>query len=340
MAVAGNSESARLEQARRSKAPVIIGGMVLAAATAGIALFVLNRAPKAGKPATESAATAPATAPAADNPPGPGAPAAPTAPSAPAAAGEPAAAPAAAAAEKKPDEAKGAAEKTAPTAAPEPDQGALAADKNARGPGHKAGGSRRRLAAKAAELAAARSAAEAAPAAEAPSQPQAPQKVEVVGQGPGDGAEKAPAAKDEKQDEKEDKKPDGTAAKAPAGQRVLKITSTPSGAEVLVDGASVGRTPFLDNKIDPASPHTVTVKKEGYDNNEHVIGASDWSRPHNGVQTLKLTIKLRKAGGGGGEKGKGAEAEAAAPPGDSASPASAKRDDKKDEKKDEAPASP
>jgi len=92
----------------------------------------------------------------------------------------------------------------------------------------------------------------------------------------------------------------------------------------------------VGNQIDPASPHAITLKKDGYENHEHMIGTSDWSRPRNGVQTLKLTIKLRKASGGsGGDKAKGADTEAAAPAGESATPA-----DKKDDKKDEAPASP
>jgi uncharacterized protein (TIGR02266 family) len=84
------------------------------------------------------------------------------------------------------------------------------------------------------------------------------------------------------------------AAKEPAkGASVLKISSTPAGAEVIVDGASVGKTPYLGNDVDPALPHSITLKRDGFEDHEHMISASDWPRAHSGVRTLKLNVKLR-----------------------------------------------
>ena len=59
---------------------------------------------------------------------------------------------------------------------------------------------------------------------------------------------------------------------------VLKITSSPTGAEVIVDGTSMGTTPFStgDVRSDLASPHSVTIKKDGFEAYEHMIGGSDW----------------------------------------------------------------
>jgi hypothetical protein len=342
MAAAVDSESKRLGRTRQSKTPVFAVGIAVAAATTVGALFLLNRAPSGASHGGESAAVAPANpapivaaAPAAAAAPTPTAAAAPPAGPAGDKTAAPAPTPAAGEPGKKPEEVQAAAGKTAPAAAAvEPAKPAMAiAEKPAAHvPGRKASRASRRLAAKGAEALAAAAAAAAAdsatPPAEKPDQA-APAKVEAAGQA---------ASADDKSaaPPKEDKDKATESAAGGQGQHVLRITSSPSGAEVVVDGASVGKTPYLGNQIDPASPHAITLKKDGYENHEHMIGSSDWSRPHNGVQTLKLSVKLRKAaGGGGGEKSKGADTEAAAAPADTATPAA-----KKDDKKDEAPASP
>jgi uncharacterized protein (TIGR02266 family) len=89
--------------------------------------------------------------------------------------------------------------------------------------------------------------------------------------------------------------PTGAAPPAPPPP-ILKISSTPAGAEVLIDGTSVGSTPFTSKTIDPASPHAITVRKDGYEPTERMIGGLDWSRPHgNGAPELKVNVKLRRA---------------------------------------------
>jgi uncharacterized protein (TIGR02266 family) len=113
-------------------------------------------------------------------------------------------------------------------------------------------------------------------------------------------------------------------AKPAGGGHVLKITSSPAGAEVIVDGTSMGTTPFSSGDIDPALPHSVTIKKDGFEAYEHMIGGSDWPRPKGGVRTLKLNAKLRSTGG----EAKPAEDTPSAepPPGLGTTPASPKRE--------------
>jgi molecular chaperone DnaK len=98
-------------------------------------------------------------------------------------------------------------------------------------------------------------------------------------------ADKAPAADDKAV-------PAEAAAPAPP---ILKITSSPAGAEVLIDGMTVGSTPYVSKSVDPTAPHTITVKKDGFDPHERMIGGLDWSRPRgNTPQTLKVNVKLHR----------------------------------------------
>jgi hypothetical protein len=115
-------------------------------------------------------------------------------------------------------------------------------------------------------------------------------------------AEKPPAEKAaatppaaEKAAEGAAEKPATPAAATPPAP-VLKITSTPSGAQVLIDGKEVGTTPFLSKEIDPASPHAITIKKDGFEASERMVSGLDWSRPHgNSPQTLKVNAKLHRS---------------------------------------------
>jgi uncharacterized protein (TIGR02266 family) len=84
------------------------------------------------------------------------------------------------------------------------------------------------------------------------------------------------------------------AAPAPAAP-ILKVTSSPSGAQVLIDGRELGNTPFVSKEVDASAPHTITIKKDGYEPNERMVSGLDWSRPHgNTPQTLKVNAKLRR----------------------------------------------
>ncbi len=76
---------------------------------------------------------------------------------------------------------------------------------------------------------------------------------------------------------------------------VLKIISSPAGADVTVDGNNVGITPFTSKDVDPTAPHVIRLVKDGFEAHERMIGSSDWSQPHgSSPPTLKLNVKLRR----------------------------------------------
>jgi uncharacterized protein (TIGR02266 family) len=83
------------------------------------------------------------------------------------------------------------------------------------------------------------------------------------------------------------------APEGPAGN-VARVISLPTGAEVLIDGQSVGKTPFMGKDIDPAAPHALTVRKDGFETYEHMVSSSDWLKGKGAGQTLKVVVKLRK----------------------------------------------
>ena len=115
-------------------------------------------------------------------------------------------------------------------------------------------------------------------------------------------AEKTPAEKPAAEQPPPEKAAEGAAAEKPAAAPptpaapILKVTSSPSGAQVLIDGRELGSTPFVSKEVDPSAPHTITIKKEGYEANERMVSGLDWSRPHgSSPQTLKVNAKLRRA---------------------------------------------
>ncbi|MDB4980756.1 MAG: hypothetical protein JWM82_1508, partial [Myxococcales bacterium] len=91
---------------------------------------------------------------------------------------------------------------------------------------------------------------------------------------------------------------DGAPAKSGAvpPPDVLKITTTPGGAEVIIDGLSVGTTPYSANDLDPATPHSITLKKDGFEAHDRMISSSDWQHAKGGAHALKITVKLRSTG--------------------------------------------
>jgi uncharacterized protein (TIGR02266 family) len=78
---------------------------------------------------------------------------------------------------------------------------------------------------------------------------------------------------------------------------VLKITSSPAGAEVVIDGVPVGTTPFSSKDVSADGTHAISVKKEGYESHERMISGSDWAKGKGGAQSLKFNVKLKRVGG-------------------------------------------
>jgi hypothetical protein len=310
--------SALATPGKTARAPVVIIGLLLAAG-AGAAYFLIagRGGPKTGEKSGETSTTSPAAVPTEPAPTAaaPEGTATANPENAAAPAGAPANAPAAGTATEKGANDKAAAEAkpTGGTAtpaslrarapSPEPTKESAAAAAEAkppevsaapdhgpahRGPKHKGGAAR---------------SAEAAPAV-----------ADVSPKPPGD----APAPPTT----------DAPAAKESKSSAALKITTTPAGAEVILDGNSVGKTPLLAGDVDPGAPHVITLKKDGFEAHEHMISSSDWPRPHNGVRTLKVNVKLRSTSGGEAakpaESGEGSPLEP--PPGLGTTPASPKRE--------------
>jgi len=114
---------------------------------------------------------------------------------------------------------------------------------------------------------------------------------------PPSGAEKAPAeAAPAPAGGETPKTAEKTAEAAPADKPVLKITSSPAGAEVVIDGSSVGTTPYSSKDVDPVTAHAITVRKDGFEAHERMISTSDWTKSRSGAQSLKMNIKLKRTG--------------------------------------------
>jgi uncharacterized protein (TIGR02266 family) len=110
---------------------------------------------------------------------------------------------------------------------------------------------------------------------------------------PAEGGEAKPAEGGEAKPAEGAKRAEAAAVVPP----ILKITSSPAGAEVVIDGVPVGSTPFSSKEIDPTGTHAITVKKDGFETHERMISGSDWSRGKGGAQSLKFNVKLRKTAG-------------------------------------------
>ena len=72
----------------------------------------------------------------------------------------------------------------------------------------------------------------------------------------------------------------------------LSVRSTPTGADVLIDGQSEGKTPFQRRIFDPNRTYTLVVRKPGFSSVERTVSAaSEWSKRGN-LHTLTVTAKL------------------------------------------------
>ena len=113
----------------------------------------------------------------------------------------------------------------------------------------------------------------------------------------------------------------------------LVFRSTPIGAEVLIDGEYFARTPCERRVLDPKKSFAITIRREGYEPHERLLGPSDnWVKKGN-ERVLNVTVNLKKAVapavGGGASVAPAAktaeppkfEAKPAATPAESAKPA-------------------
>jgi hypothetical protein len=72
----------------------------------------------------------------------------------------------------------------------------------------------------------------------------------------------------------------------------LSVRSTPSGADVIIDGQAEGKTPFTRRIFDPTRTYALVVRKPGFTSLERTVtGGSDWTKRGN-VRTLTVTARL------------------------------------------------
>jgi hypothetical protein len=89
------------------------------------------------------------------------------------------------------------------------------------------------------------------------------------------------------------------------------------GADVALDGQTVGKTPYAGAIQDVTAPHFIAVRKDGFEPFEQMISASSaWSKSKGskgkpGAQILKINAKLKQVGGAA--EGKGAAEGSGAP---------------------------
>jgi hypothetical protein len=85
----------------------------------------------------------------------------------------------------------------------------------------------------------------------------------------------------------------------------LSFRSVPIGAEVLIDNEYYARTPCDRRILDPKKSLAITIRREGYEPHERMIGSSDnWVKKGN-ERVLSISVNLKKI--------KAAEGEGAAP---------------------------
>jgi uncharacterized protein (TIGR02266 family) len=98
----------------------------------------------------------------------------------------------------------------------------------------------------------------------------------------------------------------GKAAKASAAEKSaaseeevyrLVFRSSPLSAEVLIDGEYYGRTPCERRILDPTKAYAITLRKQGYESHERLLGPSDnWIKKGNErVLTVSVTLKKTSA---------------------------------------------
>ncbi len=83
---------------------------------------------------------------------------------------------------------------------------------------------------------------------------------------------------------------------APIGEvkYILKVRSIPPGGDVLIDGERMGPTPFQRRILDTSKPHTVVIRRPGYEPYERTISASDSWIVKGEEAVLTVSAKLAK----------------------------------------------
>jgi hypothetical protein len=78
-------------------------------------------------------------------------------------------------------------------------------------------------------------------------------------------------------------------------EKVVQVATTPSGAEVVLDGRRVGRTPFTIHKLDLSKSHALEVKRAGFVPQKREISAADQFESKGDKDVLAVAMTLEAA---------------------------------------------
>jgi uncharacterized protein (TIGR02266 family) len=99
--------------------------------------------------------------------------------------------------------------------------------------------------------------------------------------------------------------PSPTPGDAETAPHQVHVTSKPDGADITLDGQTVGKTPLSASIADITAPHFIAVRKDGFETFEQMISSSSaWSKTKAAkgkgvVQVLKINAKLKPVAGAG-----------------------------------------
>jgi hypothetical protein len=75
-------------------------------------------------------------------------------------------------------------------------------------------------------------------------------------------------------------------------EKQVEVSSTPAGADVVLDGKRVGRTPYTIRKLDLSKAHAIEVKRTGYLSQSRNVSATDAFEPKGDKDVLALAMTL------------------------------------------------
>jgi type IV secretory pathway VirB10-like protein len=75
-------------------------------------------------------------------------------------------------------------------------------------------------------------------------------------------------------------------------EKVVEVATTPPGAEVMLDGKRVGKTPFTIHKLDLTKAHALEVKRTGFVSQTRSISATDTFESKGDKDVLAVAMTL------------------------------------------------
>lgn len=78
-------------------------------------------------------------------------------------------------------------------------------------------------------------------------------------------------------------------------EKIVEVATTPPGADVMLDGKRVGKTPYTIHKLDLSKSHALEVKRSGFVPQTRSISATDTFEPKGDKDVLAVAMTLEAA---------------------------------------------